>query len=299
MENKAHAFAAGAFVLVLLAALIALGVWFTRDTTVRNTYQLSTREPVSGLQPQATVRYRGIEVGKVTSIDFDPRTRGNVRVRLTVDARVPLTTSTYATLSYQGVTGLAFIALDDNGESAVPLKPDNAHPPRIPLKPSALAMLQERGEHILDQVQELAGRLNALVGPDNQQRVTTTLDNMAQLSETINRIAQKLDPALDHLSTLAGNAQRTLNSTKTAANKVSASADVLSKTVGNFDNATLPRLNRLTDDSGRVARNFNRFTKRLDDNPQILLFGAGESAPGPGEPGFVAPGAAKGKGAQK
>src|SRR3982751_4941514 len=141
MENKAHAFAAGAFVLGLVAALVALVIWFTRDNTVRNVYELSTRDAVSGLQPQAMVRYRGIAVGKVTSIDFDPKVKGNVRVRITVDERVPLTTSTFATLSYQGVTGLAFIALDDKVGSNVMLKPNDDDPPRIPLKPSLLAQL--------------------------------------------------------------------------------------------------------------------------------------------------------------
>ena len=97
MENKAHALAAGAFVLGLLAVLVGLVVWFTRDSTVRNIYELSTRDPVSGLQPQAMVRYRGIAVGKVTLIDFDPKVKGNVRVRITVDERVPLTTSSFAT----------------------------------------------------------------------------------------------------------------------------------------------------------------------------------------------------------
>uniref|UniRef100_UPI0037DCF89F MlaD family protein n=1 Tax=Xenophilus sp. TaxID=1873499 RepID=UPI0037DCF89F len=123
MENKSHALAAGAFVLGLVAVLVALVLWFTRDDTVRNTYELSTRDAVSGLQPQAAVRYRGIAVGKVTSIDFDPEHKGNVRVRMAIDERVPLTRSTFATLSYQGVTGLAFIALDDKGESQEPLAP--------------------------------------------------------------------------------------------------------------------------------------------------------------------------------
>ena len=55
MENKAHALAAGAFVLGLVAVLVALVVWLTRDETKRNVYELSTREAVSGLQPQAMV----------------------------------------------------------------------------------------------------------------------------------------------------------------------------------------------------------------------------------------------------
>ena len=173
MENKAHALAAGAFVLGLIAALVAVVVWFTRDTTVRNVYELSTRDAVSGLQPQAMVRYRGIAVGKVSSIDFDPKTKGNVRVRIMVDRKVPLTTSTFATLSYQGVTGLAFIALDDKGESQVSLVPDEANPPQIPLRPSMLATLQDRGEAILKQVEQVTARANTLMGDANRSASPT------------------------------------------------------------------------------------------------------------------------------
>ena len=66
MENKAHALAAGAFVLGLIAALVGLVIWFTRDNTVRNVYELSTRDAVSGLQPQAMVRLSLIHISEPT-----------------------------------------------------------------------------------------------------------------------------------------------------------------------------------------------------------------------------------------
>ncbi len=243
MENKSHAIAAGAFVIGMLAALVALVVWLTRDDTVRNIYELSTHDAVSGLQPQATVRYRGIAVGKVASIDFDPKVKGNVRVRITVDERVPLTTSTFATLSYQGVTGLAFIALDDKGESQVALAPDNDNPPRIPLKPSMLALLQDRGEAILNQVEQVTQKVNVLLGDSNQQRIADALENISQAAKAANQLTKRLDdtvknglnPALKALPPLVDRTRDTLVSVKKAAGDVSRVANNLNTTVGRLN----------------------------------------------------------------
>jgi phospholipid/cholesterol/gamma-HCH transport system substrate-binding protein len=42
------------------------------------------------------VRYRGVAVGKVTGIGFDPKAMGNVLVTLALDDDAPVTRSTYA-----------------------------------------------------------------------------------------------------------------------------------------------------------------------------------------------------------
>ena len=318
MENKAHALAAGAFVLGLIAALIALVIWFTRDNTVRNVYELSTREAVSGLQPQAMVRYRGIAVGKVTSIDFDPQVKGNVRVRITVDERVPLTTSSFATLSYQGVTGLAFIALDDKGESTVSLKPDNDDPPRIPLKPSMLAQLQDRGEAIINQVEEVTKRANQLLSDPNQKRAADALENIAAASASANTLLKTLDntvktglnPALTKLpdtmasvKKAAGDVSRVANNFNTTVVRLNApdgpverlsdGTKALAQAVDSFNAATLPRVNRVADDTSHAIRRLGRAADSINDNPQSLLFGNGGTAAGPGEPGFSAPAATR------
>ncbi len=314
MENKAHAIAAGAFVLGLIAVLVALVVWFTRDNTVRNIYELSTSDAVSGLQPQAMVRYRGIAVGKVTLIDFDPKRKGNVRVRISVDERVPLTQSSYATLSYQGVTGLAFIALDDKGGSTVALVPNNDDPPRLPLKQSALAQLQDRGEAIINQVEEVTKRANTLLGDANQKRFADALENIAQAAGSANDLTKRLDntvktsfdpalkalpDALTRVKTAATDVSRVannLNSTVSRVNEKDGALDrlasgtqALGQAVDSFNTATLPRVNRVADDTSRAVRRLGRAADGINDNPQSLLFGNGGATAGPGEAGFAVP----------
>lgn len=323
MENKAHALAAGVFVVALIALLLGMGAWLTRDTGVRDVYEISTRETVTGLQEQAPVRYRGVDVGKVSAIGFDPKVAGNVLIRLLVDHEAPLTRGTFATLSYQGVTGLAFVQLDDDGKQPTRLVPDDDAPPRIPLRPGLLAKLETRGEALLLQVEQVAGRVNQMLGEENQKRLSSLLANAdsaaantARLAATIDTtVTKRLDPALaeatvtmkavqkgaadfgrtaDEVSRTAadfGATARRINQPGGPLDQLAEGSQALSQAAQSFNTATLPRLGELTDDASRAVRQLGRAASNINENPQSLIFGEGRVDPGPGEPGFRAPGA--------
>lgn len=314
MENKAHAMAAGAFVLVVAALLALLAVWLTRDNGERHLYELSTRETLSGLQPQAQVRFRGVPVGKVEFIGFDHKTKGNVLVRISVDVGTPLTQSTFATVSSQGVTGLGFIQLEDDGPSAVLLVPNDDDPPRIPLKPGLLDKLLGKSEVIMDQVEAASTRLNKLLGDGNQQALMSAVQQFGQAADSINKVVLKLEPVVASLPRLSQEASVTMKSLKTAADDVSKTATevgttaerlnakggpldklaeggaALSATVETFSAATLPRLGEVAEETARAMRQLRRTVNAVDDNPQSLIFGNGPPTPGPGETGFTDPG---------
>lgn len=314
MENKAHAMAAGIFVALLSLLVLGLAAWLTRDTGVRDTYEISTRETVSGLQEQAPVRFRGVDVGKVSSIGFDPRQVGNVLVRIEVDRETPLTTESFATLAYQGVTGLAYIQLADEGRPAPRLQPDDEVPPRIPLRPGLLQRLEEKGEVILERVQEVTERVNTLLDDRNQQRIANALENISRASDSASRLAQhldqtvtrRLDPALVEATNTLRSVQRSvvlvgdaatqwgqtaqrLNAEGGPLDRVSDGTDALAHTLETFSVTTLPRINQVAEEATRTIRTLNRTFNDISENPQSLLYGEGKPRPGPGEPGFQVP----------
>ena len=335
MENKAHAFAAGLFVMLVTALLVALAAWLTRDTGVRRVFEISSPEAVNGLQSQAAVRYRGVAVGKVLDIGFDPQKTGNILVRIAVDDAAPITGSTFATLGFQGVTGLAFIQLDDNGESKVALPSDAGAPARIPMRPSLFSKLSDQGVAILTQVEQTSLRVNQLLAPENQKQLMATISGIGetatgvqQLSQRVGQLSTTMEGILNAqlgpqrvsipqfvqeaggtLKTL-GNASNGIEQTaaefkKTAAeitrlaerlnaqggvvDRLAESASVLSAAGQSFNAATLPRLNRTSEDAARTARQVSRAVGALSENPQSLLFGNGPVTPGPGEAGFILP----------
>ena len=325
MENKAHALVAGAFVLVVSALLALLAVWLLRDTSQRDMYEMSTSETVSGLQPQAVVRFRGVPVGKVELIGFDNKVKGNVLIRISIDRAAPVTKSVFATVASQGVTGLGFIQLDDKGESAERLVPNDNDPPRIPLKPGGLDKLLKQSEVIFDQVEQASTKLNQMLAEDNQKRLVTALDsmglaanNVSSLSTTLTsilnaqlgpdkvnipRLVKNLDTAvvsLQDTSTKAGAAiaevgitAKRLNEKGGPLDKLSEGGTALAAGVETFSAATLPKLGAVADETAQTMRQLRRTVNAVDDNPQSLIFGNGPPQPGPGEPGFSSTGVKK------
>ena len=289
MENKSHALAAGTFVLLLIALLVALATWLTRDTSERRLYELSSAEAVTGLQPQAAVRFKGVNVGKVTVISFDPAVPGNVLIRISIDSQTPVTTATFAALGFQGVTGLAFIQLDDNGGAKTPIPPPvNGTPARIPMRQGLVSRLSEQGSSILLHLEESSRRLNTLLAPDNQQKLIGAVDQLGQAAASLSQLASQTSKVLPPLMQ---NASTTLQTMKDTSLRVGDSADVARDSAQSFKKMT-ERMNEkggTLDDLARTTRAANRVLTTVSDNPQAFIYGNGTIAPGPGEPGFASP----------
>ena len=324
MENKAHATAAGAFVLVVSALLALLAVWLMRDTTQRDLYDLSTAEVITGLQPQANVTYRGIPVGKVESIGFDSKTQGNVLVRVSIDRSAPITKSVFATVASQGVTGLSLIQLDDTGASKEVLTPNDASPPRIPVVVGGFDKLLKQSEVIFKQVEQASVQLNKLLSDGNQQALTGAVTQLGDAAGSVDKLSTNMSRILDAqlgpdkvnipklvknidatLASLQGTSAQTsvavaeigitakrLNEKGGPLDKLSEGGAALAVGVETFSAATLPKLDEVASEAARTLRQLRRTVNAVDDNPQSLIFGNGPPLPGPGEPGFSANGAA-------
>ena len=320
MENKAHAFAAGVFVLAVTALLVGMVMWLMRDTVSTSRYEMTTTDAVTGLQPQAVVRFKGVAVGKVTNIDFDPDKPGNVLVELAVDRNAPVTQSTFATLAFQGVTGLSFVQLDDDGSSsAAPVAGPNGVP-RIPLKPNALGQLQDMASDLVEKVGQATDRVNQMLGPDNQAALSSALTELGAAAKSVNQLASHTDKTIQgiQLEGLIRQTSGTLATIDKAAAQVRVTAANLDTTVGELGqgvqrvtgpggvvdrmsegastvtSTTLPRIQNLTEDASRTIRRLDRIANALSENPQAFIYGSGTVPPGPGEPGFQAPATAPG-----
>jgi phospholipid/cholesterol/gamma-HCH transport system substrate-binding protein len=313
MENRSYALMTGIFTIALLIATVLVGLWLNRDKTELSPYEIVTTQSIPGLNPQATVRYRGLEVGRVDEIVFDPKVTGQILIRLSVEEGSPVTTTTFASLGYQGVTGIAFIQLDDDRTGSPLLKTDPAHIGRIPLRPGLLDQLEKRGLAILDRTEQITARLNNLVSDENQKTIIGAFDNISKAAAAYGEIPEKLGPTIDRMPRLVDKLDHSLSSFDTFAasatttvrnydrlatglqapdgplNRLNGAIGSLQGVTSDLEAETLPHLTRMTDEARTERSAVRRTADSLSDRPQSILFGNPNVQPGPGEPGFVAP----------
>jgi phospholipid/cholesterol/gamma-HCH transport system substrate-binding protein len=255
-------------------------------------------------------------VGRVTEVGLDNVKLGNVLLKIAVNDTVPITRSTFSTLGFQGVTGLAFVQLEDKGEDPTPLTATGNALARIPMRPGIVSRLTDQGGNLLTQLEHASVQVNGLLAADNQKALMQTVEQLGQAAAHLSTLTQHADQVLvttaeqtrvtlqsmresaDRLgesgTTVRNSAaefqrmSRRMNEPGGTLDQVAQGTESLATTARQLNSQVLPRLGRATDDAGRAARQVGRVAESVGGSPQTLLWGRSQT-PGPGEAGFVAP----------
>ncbi len=173
METDRRYFLEGLFIIVFCLAAAAFAVWLGstghRDDVI---YRIHFPDSVSGLTVGDTVKFRGIDVGTVKSMDIDPDNSRLVQVDVRLRKDAPIKTDTRASLALKGITGVVFIELnggDPKAKTLLAATPAGAVP-EIPSERTGLKAM-------LDDLPKVVQKFSAI---ENQvKNVVTTVGAVA------------------------------------------------------------------------------------------------------------------------
>jgi phospholipid/cholesterol/gamma-HCH transport system substrate-binding protein len=319
MESRAYAFITGLFVVALVAAIVVWANWLAQEPEDRKAYRVIATTPVSGLNAQAQVRYRGMSVGRVTSIKLDPTDRHKILIDIEVNGDIPVTRGTYAQLGMEGITGIAYVhLLDDSQETAPPPKGASGLA-QLPLRPSFLDTMTDSAEGTVKDARELIAAVNAVLTPENRNNISLMLASLqksaanletasAKLPSTVARAdawlgpenlrlardsLEKVNETANTLPQIASDAERLVADLRTLAAEVEKLATQARELVGEIGQLsaeikgdTLPQVGAFAESADRSARKIGNLAGDLSRNPDSVLWGREAGRPGPGEPGF-------------
>lgn len=301
MEAKVNFALVGLFVLILGLGLIAGVLWlgsgkqFGKDY---ETYVVYVNESVSGLNLNAPVKYRGVDVGSVTAIDLDPKNPERVRLTLDIERGTPVREDTVALLRTQGLTGIAYVDLmGGSGDSPrLAAKAPEKHPV-IRSAPSLMARIDDVLPRLLANVERISVSLNAVLDEENRQTIRQVLTDTAAITRTLAARTETIDAGIrDAARTLENTARasadlsRLVERIEQSAAAMERMADHASETLvqgrdgmRQLAGEILPELNALVGEMREVAGSLRRTGREIERNPAILLHGKEPAKPGPGE----------------
>ena len=320
MEPKVNYILVGAFVVMLGATILGAIFWLgkTDYRGIYDRYYVYTRESVAGLSVDSTVKYRGVDVGRVKQVILNPENAEEVRVTLDIVGGTPVKTDTQAVLVTQGLTGLVTLNLTGGSREAPLLTPIAGQDyPVIKSVPSlfgrldgtlakllsdqglstlvanlnglaqnAASALDEDNRTVLRQIlKDLSAVTKVLAERSGQmdrgvQQAVQAADQSARVTE---QLSKQLPALVERLSRSAAGLQQMTEDLSRTSRSVGEMVGASRPGIEQFSRQTLADTGLLVTELRQLTATLNRVAQQVERQPNVLVLGRSAQPKGPGE----------------
>jgi phospholipid/cholesterol/gamma-HCH transport system substrate-binding protein len=279
METRANYVLIGVFTLAVVVGVFGFVYWFQNigGTGERAFYRLVFDGSVSGLRTGGSVQFNGIRVGEVTGLTLNPEKPQQVIATVSVDKSVAVRADTEVGLEFQGLTGIAVIALKGGSVTSPVLVGSKENPPVLTAPPGATQDVTQTAREALRKVQEFI--------EENQQSFHSALDNIDKFTGALARNSERIDRITAGLENLTGGADGKSGEINEAARSFRTLSDNLDKRtaaitegINRFSSSGARQIDALAADAHRTLGSIDQAVKNFDRNPSRILFGGSGSA---------------------
>jgi len=261
------------FAAVVLVGAACAAAWWLADASRYSTYEIHTRDSVSGLIADAPVEFHGVEVGKVTRVELTGA--GSITVLASVRKDAPVTRATAATITSRGLatrgfTGYVYVSLDNVGDDPRPIDVAGGQRfPVIPSTPPRSVNLDTAISQVNQNVQTLSELVQAVLDRKTIASLKQSVDGLQQITQTLAANNAKL-------SVIIANTER-------ASTQFKPLLDSSSDTVKALQTQVLPDTYKTLANLERLTSTLNGAATKISRDPSVLLRGSAALPPGPGE----------------
>jgi len=282
MAGQAQKFKIGLFVVVSCLLGTGMLIWLgvTRYFAPSQAVVAYFNESVQGLETDSAVKFRGVTVGRVTSIRMAPDAQ-HVEVVMSLDKSFRVTDDLGIKISLLGITGLKYLEMDHYEFGLRREPPHLDFQPRYPVITTYPSEIREFGdaldllfrkvrgvdlERISTHLLNVSARLDRILADPRVQEIgPETAETIQQIKKASKRFNEELDRML-----LAKRVGTTLDKSSEFLQEVTGTARSLDQMIRRTDNS----ISRLSQKLDRSADNLVDLTKMLKNKPSIILFGS-------------------------
>lgn len=306
MESKVNYTIVGIFMLIVIAVAVCIVLWLTTgfEQADYKTYLVYMNESVAGLSKNAPVKYNGVDEGVVSDIELNLANPQQVILTLKIKPEVPITVTTEAVLTEQGITGIAYIGLRGGGDAPLlKIRPGEKYPV-IRSAPSFLVRVDTTLQKLTDNIDKISKSVTQILSKKNLAHFGDILENVNKISATLAKNSDNIDASIKSMRVFMKNSanaskqfpklmddiRRSADSLHTMTQKITATTKNINSTfkhgdvaVQSISNQLLPQAYDTLQSMQTIADNLKVLTQELKKNPSIIIRGKKPKKPGPGE----------------
>lgn len=266
MVGRAQKIRLGIFISLLSLLFISAVIFIAGDKLMEkwDHYSITFSDTsVNGLQVGGSVRYHGIEIGKVESIRISPDDITRVLVNISVTEGTPIKEDVEAHLVLVGITGLKVVELKGGSNEARTLETGSSIKPGV----SILDNISGKAEVMAEKLELIMNNILEITNEDNQQKVASILTSvdtiLIQNQQPINNVIVNLDSTTSELTALL----ITTNDLLLRINQIvqSAEIDTALTNFTEFSNTLAGlELDQLVTEVNLAVRQVNQLVQRVD-----------------------------------
>lgn len=292
MESRINYIIVGLFVLLLGAGLALFIFWLGKygNENDYSYYKTFFRESVSGLSKEASVKYRGVQVGIVEKININPLNSEEVELLLRVRKNTPIKQDMRVSLKFYGLTGLAFVEIAGGSKDAPLLQSFNGEIPVIQSTPSIYTKLNDMLPDITVKTATVLDNMNRLLNNDNLENIHSTLSSLKEITLSINNYQLQIRELLEKSITMEDQVIISMGKVAIAAEGVQQLTNTIEHSIQKGDynirqmsTNTFAQANELLNELRVLTTELQTLAISLQNSPSDLLFKQTSPRPGPGE----------------
>ena len=292
MESRVNYIIVGIFVLLFTIGMLVFVFWLGKyggaDEYVY--YKAYMTESVSGLSREASVKYRGVEVGIVEKVEIDPDNSEQVALLLKVKKNTPIKEDMSVTMKFYGLTGLAFIEIGGGSKHSPLLVKKGDDIPVIKAAPSVFARLDESLSTLAGKLTKTLNSMDVLLSEKNLDNVSVALANVKDFTSQIKNFQGEIQGLMKKSVHMEDKIIQASEKVAEASDGVKEVAEALEKGFnrGDYDlkEISSKSLNKFDDLLGSLkvlTGEIEEAVVSIKNSPGDLLFKQTEQKLGPGE----------------
>lgn len=287
MEPKQNYLLIGLFVVIAVLGLAGFVAWLAGNSDKREyaLYRTYFTESVTGLSEGGSVRFRGVEVGKIKDIAIDASDATRIVITMRLAKTTPITTETVAMMKSLGITGLAYIELSGGTKDAPPLAAnDEDEIPVIRSQPSTLSQLTDQLPAMLDKVSGVVDKIALVLNEENAGHVSATLANLERLSaggdnpgevaealRELKKAMAQLSKTAETLNVIAAGSQQDIHTALQETSRAMVQLAALVERTNRFSETGYRETAATLAELKKTARDMGELTRSLKEDPSRVV----------------------------